>query len=89
MTPLLAVDNLRFWYDAGTGRVERATDGVSIFLASWRFCGWCLPVFSVRAGPRPRLAEPHCQAWLRPLQWRHTTIVEVVVSLPHACRRIP
>jgi oligopeptide/dipeptide ABC transporter ATP-binding protein len=32
MTPLLAVDNLHLWYDAGAGRVVRAVDGVSFAL---------------------------------------------------------
>ena len=32
MTPLLAVDNLHLWYDAGGGQVVRAVDGVSFAL---------------------------------------------------------
>ena len=32
MTPLLAVDNLHLWYDAGGGRVVRAVDNVSFAL---------------------------------------------------------
>ncbi len=32
MTPLLAVDNLHLWYDAGGGRIVRAVDGVSFAL---------------------------------------------------------
>jgi oligopeptide/dipeptide ABC transporter ATP-binding protein len=32
VTPLLAVDNLHLWYDAGGGRVVRAVDGISFTL---------------------------------------------------------
>src|SRR3954471_12171216 len=32
MTPLLAVDNLHLWYDAGGGKAVRAVDGVSFTL---------------------------------------------------------
>ena len=33
MAPLLAVEDLHFWYDAGSGKVVRAVDGVSFTLA--------------------------------------------------------
>ncbi len=32
VTPLLAVDDLHLWYDAGGGNVVRAVDGVSFVL---------------------------------------------------------